>query len=97
MLSRAQSWQIIFILIIGIYVFFNFMFSISALTKGTPATIDGRYFQNNHGHYTEVNYDEFMKAKQAETKLFTGHPLVFLGLPLVYYGQLVSDNKKKSL
>lgn len=47
--------------------------------------------ENNHGVYTEVSYNDFSNKERAQSKLITTFPLIFVGLPLVYYVQNARD------
>jgi beta-lactamase regulating signal transducer with metallopeptidase domain len=75
----------IIILVLFIYVFFNFYFSINKLTNGSPEILDGKYVLNNHGKIMEVDKKQYVEMCYTQVKAFSGHWIFFSIIPLVYF------------
>ena len=69
-----------------IYAILNFVICLGLMEGGSPELTASGYILSNHGAIirplTEV---EYWKMKAYELRLFTGHFLVFLGVPMLYF------------
>jgi hypothetical protein len=92
----------IILLVLFVYVFFNFYFSVNKLTNGTPEILDGKYVLNNHGEITEVDKKQYVEMSYTQLKAFSGHWIIFSVIPLVYFfdrikGKIKDTNENNSI
>lgn len=74
----------IIFLVIFIYAFFNFYFSVNKLVNGMPEISSGKYILNNHGKIMEIDKKEYVKMCYTQLKAFSGHWIIFSIIPLIY-------------
>jgi hypothetical protein len=82
----------IIILILFVYAFLNFYFSINKLINGSPEILDGKYVLNNHGEIMEVDKKQYVEICYTQIKAFSGHWIIFSIIPFIYF----RDRKKNS-
>jgi hypothetical protein len=78
------------ILFIGIalvlYLPFNFFIGMAHLGHGGPDYSDGRYFLSSQGKYVrDLTKEEYIQYQAYEVRLFSGHWMLFTGIPLIYF------------
>ncbi len=74
---------VVLLFIFAIYYFICF-FSLMGFS-GTPEIIDGRYALNNHGAYTYISYEQYVKACETATRVFSAILMVFTYISFAYY------------
>jgi hypothetical protein len=75
----------IILLVLLVYVFLNFYFSVNKLTNGSPEILEGKYVLNNHGEIMEVNKKQYVEMCYTQIKAFSGHWIIFSIIPLIYF------------
>ena len=59
------------------YTVFDFVLCMFLLREGGPGIENGQYALMNHGFVRYISREEFEHLSLVESRLFTGHPLVF--------------------
>ena len=59
------------------YTVFNFVLCMFLLREGGPGIENGQYALMNHGFVRYISREEFEHLSLVESRLFTGHSLVF--------------------
>jgi hypothetical protein len=75
----------IILLVLFVYVFFNFFFSMSKLINGSPGIVDGKYILSNHGEMTEVDKKQYVEMCYTQLKLLSGHWIFFSVIPFISF------------
>ncbi|GHV09223.1 hypothetical protein FACS189485_21560 [Spirochaetia bacterium] len=73
------------LMVLFIYVFFNFYFSVNKLGNGSPGILDGKYILNNHGEITEVDKKQYVEMCYIQLKAFSGHWIIFSIISFIYF------------
>jgi hypothetical protein len=68
-----------------VYMLVNFALSIVRI-GGSPLAKDGHYYTANHGTITrEISEAEYRRLESVEVRGFSGHWMVFYGIPLIFF------------
>lgn len=74
----APRWLNAALLVLLLYVAFNFFTMLNANSSGSPTVKDGKYVLTSHGAVVRVlSPSEYTQAVAYDMRLWTGHPLVF--------------------
>jgi uncharacterized protein YggT (Ycf19 family) len=73
------------ILLLFIYSFINYFISFYSIIDGTPIIDDGKYFQNNHGVFTEITKEVYVKLKYTLIKMYSGFWILFSLISMLYF------------
>ncbi len=96
MTAHAPRWMKIMTLLIFIYAFFNFFFTIFVLNKGgMPAEIDGQKVLQDHGRIiSELTDEQYEKHQAFNVRTFSGHWIIFYAVGMTV---LASGIKKENI
>jgi hypothetical protein len=72
-------------IILILYVLINFLLFLGHSWNGSPTEMNGRYYLNNHGQYTEITEQEYKQYQAYEVRGFSGHWMFFSYFGLVYF------------
>jgi hypothetical protein len=72
-------------IILVLYVPINFILFMGHNWNGSPTEINGKYYLNNHGQYTEITEPEYRQYQAYEVRGFSGHWMFISYLGLVYF------------
>jgi hypothetical protein len=69
------------------YAILNFALATSQLGGARPQERDGRYFRAHGGQAAEeISAEEHARLQHLELRAFSGHWLLFYGLPTIFFG-----------
>jgi hypothetical protein len=81
------------IILLLIYSFINFFISFYSIIDGTPVIDNGKYFQNNHGVFTEITKEVYVQLKYTMIKMYSGFWILFSLLSMLYFRKSIKNSK----
>lgn len=87
--SRESMKTPLFVImcVVAAYVIFNFAYGFIMLSDaGDLQTVEGVYYSVKGDIMTEISYEKYVSYALAGYRLLSGHSLVFIAIPLWYFG-----------
>jgi hypothetical protein len=84
-IMKLHIRPLIVVLLFIIVIYFFICFFSHMVFRGAPVIIDGRYAISDHGAYTYIGYEQYVKASEAEARVFSAIFIVFTYLSFAYF------------
>ena len=97
--SRESVKTPLFVLmcVVAAYVVFNFVYGFIMLSDvGDLQTVEGVYYSVKGDAMTEISYERYVSYALAGYRLLSGHGLVFVAVPVWYFGVRAKICRKDS-
>jgi hypothetical protein len=65
------------------------------LRNGGPATVNGLFYANSHGAYTQITETRYHQLQLAEQRVFTSIPAVFYLMGAIYLAWIVRRSREQ--
>lgn len=73
--------------VVAAYVIFNFIYGFAMLSDaGDLQTVEGIYYSVKGDTMTEISYERYVSYALASYRLLSGHSLIFIAIPMWYFG-----------
>ena len=72
-------------ILLAIYIPINFVLFVAMMRDGSPTQTSTGYYLDNHGVYTPVTRDQYLRYQAYEVRGFSGHWMAFSLIPFVYW------------